>query len=86
MAKNKNQAAAKPITEDKADVLGYFEGKAEEAVKAKKENSPAPKVDISGTIKGKIIKDFGFLKKGQVQNFSHTAFAIYDKAGIIEKL
>lgn len=34
----------------------------------------------------KFTKDFGFMKKGHVQEVSETAYEIYKKAGVIEKL
>lgn len=33
-----------------------------------------------------FTENFGFLKKGHVQEISDVAFAIYEKAGVIKKL
>lgn len=43
-------------------------------------------VDSTGTIKGEIIKDYGFLKKGHVQGFSHIVFEMYKDLGIVKKV
>lgn len=64
----------------------YF---AEQGAKSKSNLSQGGKeVEVSLTNKTlvRFTKNFGFLKKDHVQEISDVALAIYEKAGVIEKL
>lgn len=64
----------------------YYE---EQGAKSKHNLSQGGKeVEVSLTNKTlvRFTKNFGFLKKGHEQEVSDVAYAIYEKAGVIEKL
>lgn len=74
------------LTQDSPDVVGYFEEKAEKAIKAKKDGAQAPKVSLKNTIKVQFTRNYGFIKKGHVQKVSEVAYEMYQKAGVVEKV
>lgn len=61
----------------------------EQGAKSKSNLSQGGKeVEVSLTNKTlvRFTKNFGFLKKGHEQEVSDVAYAIYEKAGVIEKI
>lgn len=93
-AYNKEKASAKAEAKKESKTsnpsAGLTEKHFQEQGKKSKENrsngGEDVKVSLINKTKIRFKEDFGFMKKGHVQEVSDTALAIYEKAGVIEKI
>ena len=80
MAKEANTEEQKGIVEAHFEELG-----AKTRDNLSKGGNPVV-INLVDKVNVQFTKDFGFMKKGHVQEVSETAYEIYKKAGVIEKL
>jgi len=87
MAQAKKTEDSTENNEARGLVLAYMK---EQGAKSKKQLSEGGKevvLSLTNTTNVRFTKDFGlYLKEGMEQEVSDQAFAIYDKAGVIEKV
>ena len=69
------EAKAKKVEQAPQDVTSqdFFDEKAKEA----KESGEDQEIDLTSIIKVEVLKDFGFLKKGDKMEISQSAFDTY---------
>lgn len=64
----------------------HFDKKAKKSQENRAIGGKNVTVDLRKTIAVRFTKDVGFIKAGQVQNLSETAFEIYDNLKAVEKV
>lgn len=76
-----------PVNNEHAGATqAHFEELAAKSAENRKAGGSDVEIDLHLTHTVKFKKDFGFIKKDAVLTVSDTAYNIYNKAGVIEKV
>ncbi len=84
-AKN-DQPTASEMEAAQGKTAEYFEEQGKKSKENKAQGGKEVEVSLTNKTFVRFTKNHGFFKKGHEQEVSDVAFAIYDKAGVIEKL
>lgn len=87
MADIKNKSEAKEVNEAAGVTKAYYEEQGEKSRKNRANGGEDVKISLTNKTLVRFTKDFGkHLKEGDEMEVSDMAFAIYQKAGVIEKV
>lgn len=78
---------AKENQEEKNGIVKeYFDAKGKQSVENRTKGGEDVEINLVNKTTVEFIKDFGFIKKGHVQDVSDVAYDIYNAKGVIKKL
>ena len=76
----------KEVATKKGAAQEYYDAQGAKSKENKSNGGEEVKVSLTNKTKVRFIKDFGFMKKGDEQEVSDVALAIYEGKKVIEKL
>jgi hypothetical protein len=77
---------AKNADKSAGAVKEFYDKKGAETIENYKTGGSAKTVNLTNKTSVKFTEDYGFFKKGHVQEVSDVALAIYEGKGVIKKL
>ena len=81
-----NKGVAKEATENKGVAKEYFDAQGAKSKENRSNGGKEVEVSLTNKTNVRFIKDFGFMREGDVQEVSDVALAIYESKKVIEKI